>query len=700
MTTEQIWALSHGLGGVGFLCVTLLSIATAAPNGWLRLLAVACAVNALWCFLLVTAPMLGLGGPVLDVGEALRDSVWLLLVAGLCARDQVSTRSRILPGSGLLLAAILMAFVVWRLFATRSLGSLTLHHSYVFACGATAMALWGMVMLEQIYRSATEAVRWGMKHLCVAIGALFLYDFLMYSYALLSGEIPIGVWNARGAVNALVTPLIGVAILRAATWSPRLRLSHRAAFRTGVLTFGGGYLLVMAAGSYTIRNFGGDWGSVTAILFLAAASLLFVMLLLSGRARAYGRVQINKHFFHYKYDYREEWLALTRRLSQSGDVGDPYERSIRAVAQLLESPGGALWLERSGEFACVAQWNMPEATDVAEPADSSFATFLRERQWIIDLAQYWDAPAHYGDLALPEWVNAIRRPGLLMPLYAERSLLGFMLIATPKTQNTLTWEDLDLLKTLGSQIGVFLDQQESNQALAQSRQFEAVNRLTAFLMHDLKNIAAQQSLVVQNAPRHKHNPAFVDDMILTVESSVERLKGLLAQLQRASSETESTRRVAIDSTVAAVIRSLADTTPAPVLSGSAQGGVVHVDPERFGMVLKHVVRNAQEATPNSGRVEVHVEVQGAMVRVRISDNGSGMTRAFVRESLFRPFVTTKSARGMGIGAYQARDFARAAGGDVAVDSEPGQGTVFTIILPLVVDAAHSAASPGAQASSP
>lgn len=696
MTTEQIWLLSHGLGGLSFLGVTLLAIATAAPNGWLRLLGVACAVNALWCFLLVSAPMLGLGGPALDVGEALRDSVWLLLVASLCVRDHASTRSRLLTGVGLLLPAALTAFVIWRLFTIRSPGSVTVHHSYVFASGATAISLWGMVMLEQLYRSASESVRWGMKHLCVAVGALFLYDFLMYSYALLSGQIPIGVWNARGAVNALVAPLIGVAILRGATWSPRLRLSHRAAFRTGVLTFGGGYLLVMAAGSYAIRNFGGDWGSVTAVLFLAATSLLFVMLLLSGRARAYGRVQINKHFFHYKYDYREEWLALTRRLSQSAEVADPYERAIRAVAQLRESPAGALWLDRSGEFSCAAQWNMPEATDITERAETSFITFLRERQWIIDLAQYRDLPDHYGDLALPEWLSDIRRAGLIMPLYAEQKLLGFMLIAASKTRNTLGWEDLDLLKTLGSQVGVFLDQQESNQALAQSRQFEAVNRLTAFLMHDLKNIAAQQSLVVQNAPRHKHNPAFIDDMILTIESSVERIKGLLAQLQRASSDTDSTRRVEIDPAVAAVIRSLAGTTPPPVLSGAARGAVVQVDPERFGMVLKHVVRNAQEATPEGGKVEVHVETEGPMVRICICDNGSGMTPAFVRESLFRPFVTTKSARGMGIGAYQARDFARAAGGDVAVDSEPGRGTAFTIMLPNIADA-HSPDMSGAGA---
>lgn len=699
MSAEQVWALSHGLGGLAFLGVTLLLIATAARNGWLRLLTIACAVNALWCFLLVTAPALGFGGPVLDVGESLRDSAWLVLIAGLLPSDDPSTQARLRRAITFLIPALLTTFVVWRALTTRSLGPVTLHHSYVFACGATAMSLWAMVMLEQVYRSGDEAMRWGFKYLCVAIGSLFLYDFLMYSYALLSQRIDIGVWNARGAVNALVAPLVTVAVMRSATWSPRLRLSHRAAFRTGILMLGGGYLLVMAIGSYYIRNFGGNWSEIAAVVFFAAASLLFVILLLSGRARAFARVQINKHFFHYKYDYREEWLALTRRLSQSAEVADPYERAIRAVAQLLESPAGALWLDRSGEFACVADWNMPEATDIAEAKDTAFVCFLREHQWIIDLSEYESAPTHYGELKLPGWTGEIRRAGLIMPLYLDQDLLGFMLVASSMTENTLTWEDLDLLKTLGRQIGVFVDQQESNHALAQARQFEAVNRLTAFLMHDLKNIAAQQSLLVQNAPRHKNNPEFVDDMILTVESSVTRLKGLLDQLQRASSNQDSTRRVSIDATVAAVVDSLVGTAPAPALTGSAPEAVAHVDPDKFSMILKHVIRNAQEATPSNGRVEVHVEADGDQVRVRIIDNGSGMTRSFVRESLFRPFVTTKSARGMGIGAYQARDFARAAGGDVEVDSEPGRGTAFTIVLPVIFQADRGIDTPDATTSS-
>ena len=273
------------------------------------------------------------------------------------------------------------------------------------------------------------------------------------------------------------------------------------------------------------------------------------------------------------------------------------------------------------------------------------------------------------------------RARLLLPLVAEERLLGFMVLAEPRAQYRLGWEELDLLKTLGRQVGVFLDQQESNQALTQARQFEAFNQLTAFLMHDLKNIAGQQSLILQNAERHKHNPAFVDDMILTVDNSVARMQEVLRQLERVSAGPRQGGRVAIDALVAEVLDNLAGTSPVPERQDDGCEVIVIADRERFAMVLRHVIKNAQDATGRDGWVGVRATVEVGTVAIAVSDNGEGMTPAFIRDSLFKPFFSTKSARGMGIGAYQARDFARGAGGDVTVDSTPGVGTVFTLRLP-------------------
>jgi signal transduction histidine kinase len=107
---------------------------------------------------------------------------------------------------------------------------------------------------------------------------------------------------------------------------------------------------------------------------------------------------------------------------------------------------------------------------------------------------------------------------------------------------------------------------------------------------------------------------------------------------------------------------------------------VMVDPEQFSMVLDHVLRNAQDATPANGSVDIRVAVENGAPQVDIRDNGSGMDETFVNQRLFRPFDTTKGARGMGIGAYQAREYMRSVAGDVRVTSRPGVGTTFTLVF--------------------
>ena len=90
-------------------------------------------------------------------------------------------------------------------------------------------------------------------------------------------------------------------------------------------------------------------------------------------------------------------------------------------------------------------------------------------------------------------------------------------------------------------MAVHLAQYEADRRLAESRQFEAYHRLTAFVMHDLKNLAAQLALIVSNAEKHKRNPEFVDDAISTIANSTERMQRLIEQLQRREVQSLSRR---------------------------------------------------------------------------------------------------------------------------------------------------------------
>ncbi|HYW76318.1 MAG TPA: XrtA/PEP-CTERM system histidine kinase PrsK [Gammaproteobacteria bacterium] len=575
-----------------------------------------------------------------------------------------------------------LAYSVWwvwaaPLLAVRAGGRVGLS----LVAGGLLTALLGLALVEQIYRNLRPEKRWAVKYLCLGLGAIFVYDLYLYSYTVLLHAIDPTVWDARGAVNALAVPLIAVSAARNPRWSADVFVSRRVAFHTATLMGAGLYLLAMAGGGYFVREVGGTWGRFAEILFFAGAIVVLLVILFSGQVRARLRVLLSKHFFTYKYDYREEWLRLVGQLYTDKLYSDPYERAIVAVADIVESPGGGIWMRReSNGFDLAAGHSLRVPDSARVEAEAPLIAFLRERQWIVDVRELADKPALYAGLTLPAWLADAPQAWLVVPLLHEEALVGFLVLARSRAPMALTWEDRDLLKAVGRQVGGFLAHYEDARALSEARQFQAYNRVTTFLMHDLKNVMAQQSLLVRNAERHKTNPAFVDDMISTVEHSVQRMGRLLEQLRRGGGRDE-VERVDVGEIVQRAVARCADREPRARVDIDSQAGRIRVEPDTLMMVVSHIVRNAQDATPVGGEVSVRVASRGERVLIEVQDNGCGMDATFVRTRLFEPFYTTKSSKGMGIGAYQAREFARGAGGDVEVDSEPGRGTRFRLWFP-------------------
>lgn len=688
LDTIQLWLVSNGVGALAFIGLTLYLLPALRSRGAaFRLLCLASALTGLWFVILLGAVVVRLPGALVDGAESLRTAAWVLTAAWLLPiRGDHVRVTRTYRRLALAAAAIFVALGLARPLAAMALGLAPGGHSGVFVLAALAIALFGLTLIEHVYRVSDLDARWALKFLCTGMATLLAYDFVMYSGALVSHRIPLAVWNARGFVDALTVPLIAVSAGRHARWRSRISVSHRALFSAGALVAAGLYLLVAAAGTAFIRRFGGNWGEVAALLFGVVALIGLAVLVGSGRVRATTRVLIRKHLLSYRYDYREQWLGLTRRLGHADDDIDVYERAVRAIAHAIDSPAGALWIVRDDQFVCISDWNMPRAQDVTLSVTLDFIRELARTGWVIDRDQ---SESQHGAPALPDAIGALPRARLLLPLFAGADrLVGFMVLDSPRSGFALGWEEIDLLKVFGQQVGVYLDYQESSRALTQARQFETFNRLTAFLMHDLKNIAGQQSLIVQNARRHRHNPEFIDDMIETVEHSVARMQSVLDQLRNVSTQAGRTERIGIDDTVAEVLASLRQTRPVPYCVTPPTKALVEVDEERLGMVLRHLVRNAQDASRPEGVVSISLETTAEHVVITVADDGVGMSAAFIRDSLFQPFVSTKAARGMGIGAFQVRDFARGAGGDVRVTSTPGQGTRFVLRLPRVGDETH------------
>ncbi len=557
----------------------------------------------------------------------------------------------------------------------------------------------GLGIIEQLIRSSTTEQRWAIKFICLGVGAVFVYDFFMYSESLLFKSINPNIWQIRGIANALIIPLIAVSAARHTSLNLGIHVSRQVVFQSATVIGAGIYLLTMSAMGYYIRYLGGNWGSLFQVLFLFTGGLLLASLIFSDKFRKNIKVLLNKHFYSYKYDYREQWLEFTHNLANS--TNPVPVRCCEAMAQLVAASGAMLWCRtQHNYYEMVCHWHIPEPSVSAEQMQKDLASligFLGQTQWVVDFDEKASRPDLYGDLELPHWLTTMPKAWLIVPLIMQNGILGFILLKKSEISQPVNWEDRDLLKMAGQQAAIHLTQHLAEEALIEARQFEAYNRLSTYVMHDLKNILAQQSLIISNAEKHKGNPEFVDDVIRTISNSVDRMNRLLRQMKRGS-RSEIHSPVLLVPLLEEVIFDTAVRLPQPTLNirecepshDESTVPIVSVlaDPQQLKNVFTHLIQNAQEATDDKGSIQITLGTSNDQARIEVVDNGHGMDSKFIKERLFKAFDTTKGLMGMGIGAFESRQYIHSIGGSIEVKSSPGRGSTFTISLPL-----HTSATP-------
>jgi putative PEP-CTERM system histidine kinase len=674
-------AFGYGLAALAFLLLALVGFRQWRPWRHFKLFTTASLLTALWALASSwEAQRQGTPGLTSLILELLRNAALLGLLLQILEKRRPDDSARPIFFILLIFAGLgLPTLLVTDLLVSAGSDTLprlipTVRHTFWLVT-----ALTGLILVEQVYRGARSEDRWALKFLCLGLGALFAYDFYSYTYLVLFSSLNMDIWMARGFAVLLIAPLLGLAASRQETRSGNLVLSRRMVFHGTTLIGAGAYLLVMAAAGYYLRSRGGEWGQMLQTVFLFAALILLAMVLFSGTLRARLRVFLNKHFFSLHYDYREEWLKFTRLLSE-GQPGERLcERAVEALAGLAESPGGAIWLRESdGTYRRIAYWNMADIEGEIG-TETPLINWLKNQQWVINLDEYRFNPQHYDSIELPSWMHDHRDAWLVVPLLIHEDLIGFVVLKHSLGNITFNWEVSDLLKTASRQAAMHLAQMQANNALVVARQFESFNRTTTFVIHDLKNLVAQLSLLLSNAEKHRHKPEFQEDMLATIESSVTRMNKVLAQLRRAN-EKDTDQIIDLVKLLPEVIESKKAFRLKPELVANCKQALVRGDPAQLTRVIGHILQNALEATPEHGQVTLTLDCETNQVVLEIVDNGMGMSADFIQERLFRPFDSTKGA-GMGIGAYECREYVRSLGGQVVVNSAPGRGTRFSIQLP-------------------
>lgn len=609
--------------------------------------------------------------------ECLHYNMWVLAIA-LSLRKQSKHQSfprslQILFGIGWPLTGLIFIFAM-------------ADSNAIFALTpwfALALAVISLVSVEQLYRYAASNDR-QVKLLCLNLSAIFIYDIYLYTQGLIFQGVDPLLWQSRAAVaiaTCLFMALGGLVPLQQSQRTANFNISRPIAFYTTSLIGVGLLITSLSLGGYYVRLYGGNWGTVIYSFVLVAAVMIIVMVFVSNSLRSRLSVLINKHLFRHKYDYRSEWLRIINYLAQPAEASEVNQRAFFAVASTTRAPGGAIWLLKQGFYEPVYQVNLPRVVDLQEePADSLFCQAFLDLEWVYFPDSGDNEALSQNNHLLPYWARNFPNLWLIFPLIVGEELVGFMALTKPADDTALTWEDLDLLKTIGRQIASYLKRHHQADQLAEGKQFDTYNKLVAFIIHDLNNLIAQQALMVKNAEKHKDNPAFVEDAIKTISNSVDRMNNLLKKLRR--DESDLVKCLSMTEVVEVAVAECRRNNPQLTSSIEKGNYTLNADQVRLVMTITNFIKNALEATPTGGRVHVTLTYNNNRAVITIEDNGSGMDWDFIHNRLFKPFETTKSGKGMGIGVYLSREYISELGGTLNVMSTVGEGTTITISLPL------------------
>jgi putative PEP-CTERM system histidine kinase len=552
-------------------------------------------------------------------------------------------------------------------------------YQYIFLL-FIALNLWILVLLEQLYRNANLQVRWAIWPLVIALASVAIFDFVIYAQATMVDGIDFDFWFSRGYLALFVLPLLLISTRRVKNGEVRIFVSRNIVFYSSMLMIAGAYLLLMALAGYVINYMGGEWGSLVSVGFLMLSTIVLVALLITESLRRRVKVFIAKNFFANKYEYRDEWLNLIEKIETSSGESH-YKMATQIMMSKVNAMRGAIIKRVSNQHY---QLQYSQGLDINETIEEHLldvGLFCQQQGWIVDVNEYKDSPTIYPNLTLNVDLCETQNIQIIVPIFIGKAFYGLFVLADESKIKQLNWEDRDLLFAVSKQLGNFISLYEATDKLSESKQFDAFNRMSAFLVHDLKNVQAQLALITTNAEKHRDNPEFVDDVFETVESATQRLEKVLSQLRKKQVEQSSHSQVDLAAIITKVVEQC--NVRSPQVEFDQQGNCsTFIDSESFQSVVHHLIQNAQEATENNGWVKVSIAEKKRTIRITIEDNGSGMSEEFINTRLFRPFDTTKGNAGMGIGVFEAKQFFESMAGIIKVESIPKQGTIFTIDLPL------------------
>ena len=541
--------------------------------------------------------------------------------------------------------------------------------------------------LEQTFRAAVGTMRWRIKFVVVALAVIFGARLYVRSQAILFSAPDIALWSVES--GALLIGCLFLMLAYARTGFAEIEVyPSRAVLRSSLtVLIVGGYLFSVGVIAQLVSRFGGaeifQFQAVVVLLGMAGLAVL----LLSDRARQRIHVFVVRHFGKAQHDSARIWTLLSLRLASVTDQASLCNVSAKLISETFDVLSVTVWLpdEEKGRLVVGAstRGQPSRASGVStDAASGAVIAGLQRKSSPFDLESVDEVWAEeLRQLNTTVFPNGGNR--LCVPLRAGEQNLGVLVLADRVNGAVYTVEELELLKCIGEQMtSVLLNLRLANE-VARTKELEAFRTMSAFFVHDLKNAAASLNLMLKNLPVHFDDPAFREDALRGVGNTARRIDDMIARLSALRQRPES---VKVDADLNQLVNEALDRVNGmpnvEVMRELHPLPSIRADRDQIQSVVTNLVLNARDALGSGGRILVRTEHRGGRVVLLVVDNGCGMSQSFLKESLFRPFQSTKK-KGLGIGLFQSRAIVQAHGGGVHVESEPGKGTTFLVSFPVI-----------------
>ncbi len=667
----------HALAAVLFAVTGIVLLRRCDQAMEPRLIAAALLLTSCWALYIAFG---GVARTLSGLGENVRNAAWLVAMFVLLRRGPAGRSGSIRAVTAVyasvagLIVGQTFVDLIWRHLPPDG----DLHHTLVTVSLILRMmmAIGSLLLVHHLYTAWPSRERGGTGLLLGALAAMWTYDFSLFAICWFAPEQANMLYALRGPMMALLAPVMAISLRH--DIAGRLQLSRSLTFGSLSIFAVILYVVLLSAAAVLIDVLFGSYARVVEVGAVFAAAVAALVLLPSARLRALWKVQVAKHFFQHRYDYRTEWMRFGETIGRPGDDPAPLgQRVAKAVADITDSPAAILLLrDERGGLSFETHWNWPGEPAALPGIGADLADRLESSGWIIDLGK---RRAGEEDALIPAAIAHDPHAWALAPLIHYGRLTGAILLARPPIDRRLDWEDFDMLRTAGRQAATYISEAQGQQALDDARRFDEFNRRFAFIIHDVKNLVSQLSLLARNAQRHADNPDFRADMVLTLQESVGKMNDLLARLsQHNKGRAEEPRAVPLRDLLDGIVRTRARHHPVTV-RGDAPAALA--DPARVEQIIVHLLQNAIDASASDSPVDILLSADASAVIVDIMDRGCGMSAEYIRRDLFKPFSSSK-VNGFGIGAFEARTLAQAMGGRIDVESQSGVGSRFTLRLPL------------------